>query len=473
MTPSRILPDLTLAAVFALAAALVLSICQCCRGQVSDPGQASFRVVVAESDGTSYGSSTAIHPRAVITNAHVCPTLRRVTLLHGPSGQAWTAEAVAIDPAADLCLVVTTKGSEPLPWVHMSRRDPQVGEQVSLWGYGKQGTLVSMRAKVLPIKGYRDQSRKVPVIETTTRLQQGDSGGGMFSAHGELVAVDWGSGWNSASSPVSSVHALCRYYTERFPEIGLFDCDGPFCSPRRPYQPPAERPVEPVVPTPTPEPKQPSPAPRQPEPQPELRPSQYPPAPPSSPDTGAGGWVPSAEDLVRGGLTAIGVATGLGIPGWLLWIGGKAGGRALGAWWDARGEAKTEKLAETVKTKIAGILPSVSGSAAGSGGPGIQSARPPVDSEEPEPAEDEEPTVLTEESPRVIVVPVEGKPQEPQVVKQTKYVEVEKPSAELAAYKQALDDIATGYPGAADWVRQVHAFKDQILAGQGQKPPKE
>ena len=81
-------------------------------------------------------------------------------------------------------------------------------------------------------------------------------------------------------------------------------------------------------------------------------------------------------------------------------------------------------------------------------------------------------TATVEAAPPVTATPAERQaavasaPRPAEVVHtQHEFVPYEKPSGELAAYKQALKDLVQHYPGTADWARQLEAFKEQILAG--------
>jgi hypothetical protein len=260
------------------------------------PYEASHRIACQSGNGTSYGSGTAISDRHVVTNSHVVEHRagQHVSVFNALGSHR--GYVIAADPTVDLAIIsVAAGGLQP---VEIAESDPKAGDQVTIWGYGRQGILRSGEATVQPIKGYRTQG--CPVVETDRGIEPGDSGGGMFDADGRLVAVQWCSdGCNgngagrSGATPVSCLYALtskwetqcgngqCLPWSRR--GGGVIICGGigiggyGYSQPARPLvpvQPPA-KPLQPVQPS--------APIAQQPQPKPVQPPTQQPAAPASPP----------------------------------------------------------------------------------------------------------------------------------------------------------------------------------------------
>ncbi len=106
-----------------------------------------------------------------------------------PSGQVRRARLLAVDRANDLaCLLV----HDP-PWsaVTLATGAPGVGEQMTSGGFGQEGKWRLNRGRVLGF-GRLNGAAGDDVVEIGGVARQGDSGGPMLNAQGQLAAVIMG-----------------------------------------------------------------------------------------------------------------------------------------------------------------------------------------------------------------------------------------------------------------------------------------
>jgi len=139
-----------------------------------------------------YGSGTLVHKgpaeAIVLTCAHLFREgVGQVVCCFG--GQCHRGEMAAIDEAWDLAVIrVSPPPGDP---VSIAREHPDVGEPVTSCGFGTDGRYFCNRGQVL---GYVRTSN-TPTYETleiSGRAREGDSGGPMLNARGELVGVLFG-----------------------------------------------------------------------------------------------------------------------------------------------------------------------------------------------------------------------------------------------------------------------------------------
>ncbi len=205
-------------------------------GQTTDPAKATYQVCIEFTGGSRvYGSATAIADNMLVTNWHVSKDARFVDdvirIRSETSGGNWVGKNVSLDRDGDIALI-RCDDQKPLTWAKMASSGPKPGERVWLFGYGSNKTLRWGEGVVkndrMTVK--TDDGRRIsPCIESSCWLDGGDSGGGMFNAAGELVAVNFGSdhgkaGGYSASSPVSRVHLVGAHYVH-----STQACYGPSC----------------------------------------------------------------------------------------------------------------------------------------------------------------------------------------------------------------------------------------------------
>jgi len=124
----------------------------------------------------------------VITCQHLFQDGRGTTVVIFPNGRAFEAQLVQQDAAADLAvLLIARPEAEP---VSVASKPPQPGEPVRSCGYGPDGRYGCNQGRVV---GYvRTGQTGWETLELTGRARQGDSGGPVFNAQGELAAVLWG-----------------------------------------------------------------------------------------------------------------------------------------------------------------------------------------------------------------------------------------------------------------------------------------
>ena len=191
------------------------------------PEEASFRIET----GNAGGSGTGIHPRIVVTNAHVVGNQHRdnISIKSDWSKETWTARTICVSPPYDIALL-WVDGIVP----HVEIADaPQEGSDVKLCGYGPDRRLKAGIGRVLGVRGLRQNGAEN--IETMIHSFPGDSGGGIFDADGRLVAVNWG-GDRSINSSVSVPAKYVKHLGEQWATLTLpkdrwqeFQCMGGNC----------------------------------------------------------------------------------------------------------------------------------------------------------------------------------------------------------------------------------------------------
>ena len=163
-------------------------------------------------------SGVAIAPHLVATNSHVVDhRLRNDVTVTDVHGQRYQAVAVSLDRDADVAILYVRDRSGP--YVRIApRRRPLVGLTLRLFGWGPTKRLSQGRGVVVS----EWQRNRVPVVECAVHSEPGDSGGGLFNDHDELVALNWGgdalNGY-SASTPAEYVRQVAEaWIVEALPE---------------------------------------------------------------------------------------------------------------------------------------------------------------------------------------------------------------------------------------------------------------
>ncbi len=175
------------------------------------PPPAVVRVMVVAGPVRSFGSGTVVHGEpagcAVLTCAHLFRDgAQQVWVLAGT--KQWKARLLAANPTWDLAVLEVPGWLDPSdspragPDLHARRRcpvepaaiaaaPPAPGQWVQSCGFGSDGRYRCSRGQVL---GYartgNTQGYETLALSGAARL--GDSGGPVFDAQGQLVAVVWG-----------------------------------------------------------------------------------------------------------------------------------------------------------------------------------------------------------------------------------------------------------------------------------------
>jgi serine protease Do len=169
-----------------------------------EPRPAVARVVAPDGSGTSLGSGVLVDVNAsqalVLTNWHVVRDSRSAVLVQFPDGFQSAGTILRVDSVWDLAAIVIWKPNvEP---VQLAARAPVIGEPLTIAGYG--------RGPYREVSGGCTQylspgsGQPMELVELVGEARQGDSGGPIFNADGELAGILFGeSGGRTvgASSP--------------------------------------------------------------------------------------------------------------------------------------------------------------------------------------------------------------------------------------------------------------------------------
>jgi len=151
----------------------------------------TLRVRNISCQGVATGSGFALDPHTIITNRHVLAGAA-VLELNTWDGSSLDAD---VDESATgrLVDIGVTKVSEPLPAVAKLGSDPKPGQRVTAVGYPLGGPLTLSPGRVI---AYLDGST-LPgeiafpgkVMELSTRIKHGNSGGPLLDSAGRVVGV--------------------------------------------------------------------------------------------------------------------------------------------------------------------------------------------------------------------------------------------------------------------------------------------
>jgi Trypsin-like peptidase domain len=129
----------------------------------------------------------------VLTAAHLFEEKIGPITVEFTDGQFSGARVLAIDRKLDVAAlwIYAPKGIEPVP---IAADDPQLGEQVEIWGYGPKRfrSFVATISPTIPIDGDIPQALVAAQgVQDKQVTIPGDSGGPIVS-QGKLVAIHWG-----------------------------------------------------------------------------------------------------------------------------------------------------------------------------------------------------------------------------------------------------------------------------------------
>jgi len=156
------------------------------------PHPAVARIVAPEQASTSLGSGVLVdinrNQGLVLTNWHVVRDSRSAVLVQFPDGFQSAGTVVRWDEAWDLAALVIWK-PEVTP-VSIAATPPVIGERLTIAGFGRG----PYREESGPCTEYLSPGTGYPreFVELQARARQGDSGGPIFNARGELAGVLFG-----------------------------------------------------------------------------------------------------------------------------------------------------------------------------------------------------------------------------------------------------------------------------------------
>lgn len=162
------------------------------RAQSSKPHPAVCRIAVAERGGQAFGSGTLIDAREqhglVVTNWHVVRDATGKIEVLFPSGFVSEARPLKLDETWDLAaLVIWRPPTEPAP---LAKSPPQPGESLTICGYGG-GDYLQQTGRCTDYYS-PEIGQPQELVELNVEARQGDSGGPIFNARGELAGVLFG-----------------------------------------------------------------------------------------------------------------------------------------------------------------------------------------------------------------------------------------------------------------------------------------
>jgi hypothetical protein len=159
-------------------------------GQTPHPAVA--RIIAPEQGSTSLGSGVLIdinrNQGLVLTNWHVVRESRSAVLVQFPDGFQSAGTVVRWDEAWDLAaLVIWKPKATPVP---LAEAQPAIGDLLTIAGFGRG----PYREETGPCTEYLSPGTGYPqeLVELRARARQGDSGGPIFNASGELAGVLFG-----------------------------------------------------------------------------------------------------------------------------------------------------------------------------------------------------------------------------------------------------------------------------------------
>lgn len=159
----------------------------------STPHPSVVRVAVPERDGTAYGSGSLVAvddtSGLVLTNWHVVRDAAGPIVVYFPDGFKSRAYVLRVDQDWDLAaLAIRRPNVQPIP---LAAEAPQFGDPLTIIGYGSG----SYRVMTGRCTQYVSPGGNHPfeMVELSAPARNGDSGGPILNARGELAGVLFGS----------------------------------------------------------------------------------------------------------------------------------------------------------------------------------------------------------------------------------------------------------------------------------------
>jgi len=156
------------------------------------PHPAVVRIVAPEGGGTSIGSGVLVDVNPsqglVLTNWHVIRGASSAVLVQFPDGFQSAGRVIRHDEPWDLAAVAIWR-PKALP-VPLAAAPPVIGEPLTIAGYGKG----PFRSEAGPCTQYLAPGAGYPLefVELQATARQGDSGGPILNARGELAGILFG-----------------------------------------------------------------------------------------------------------------------------------------------------------------------------------------------------------------------------------------------------------------------------------------
>lgn len=169
------------------------------QASLQQPHPAVVRLNVEEADGVALGSGTLVDVRdkfgLVITNWHVVRSATGAITVVFPDGFRSAARVLRMDRAWDLAALLIWR-PHAMP-VSIATEAPRPGDPLMIAGYGPG----HYRTATGRCTQYLAPSEHHPfeMVELTAAARQGDSGGPIFNASGELAGVLFGSAGGTTS----------------------------------------------------------------------------------------------------------------------------------------------------------------------------------------------------------------------------------------------------------------------------------
>jgi S1-C subfamily serine protease len=174
------------------------------------PRPAVCRIECGAGPSRDCGSGVLVEARdgraRVLTAWHVVRDGRTSITIRWPDGTSGPARVTAWDSAWDLAVLSTAApAAAPVP---IAARPPAVGDRLTLAGYGPV-PFVYREASGEVTQFVGPSRHPMHMVEVRAAARQGDSGGPIFNARGEVVAVLWGStGGLTAGSHVAEIRRM-------------------------------------------------------------------------------------------------------------------------------------------------------------------------------------------------------------------------------------------------------------------------
>lgn len=141
----------------------------------------SRSVFIVEGEA-SLGSGVAVGPELVVTNEHVVADGKTIKVRHGT--RTWTATLSVCSPQSDLCLLSVPDLDAPV--VPLRRSTIAPGERVYALGAPEGLELTFSEGMISAVRVGPSGQR---LIQTSTPISHGSSGGGLFDIQGRLVGI--------------------------------------------------------------------------------------------------------------------------------------------------------------------------------------------------------------------------------------------------------------------------------------------